>query len=102
MGDIDDIAPPQAKSSKNDKESQRLESQYDIIVPELYPLIAQQHQMKLEEEEDPYERVGRKKKQRFNLFFIILINRKKPKVFVQKQSHVFKHFERNLFISKND
>jgi hypothetical protein len=57
MGDKDDIPSPNAKSAKNDKEAQRLESQYDIIVPELYPLIAQQHQMKLEEEEDPYEKV---------------------------------------------
>ncbi len=57
MGDKEDTPPPQPKSAKNDKEAQRIESQYDIIVPELYPLIAQQHQMKLEEEEDPYERV---------------------------------------------
>ena len=40
------------------KKMQRIESQYDIIVPELYPLIAQQHQLKLEEEEDPYEKVN--------------------------------------------
>ena len=58
MGDKDDIPQPAQKSSKNDKENQRLESQYDIIVPELYPLIAQQHQLKLEEEDDPYERVS--------------------------------------------
>ncbi len=58
MGDKDDASPPPLKTSKNDKENQRLESQYDIIVPELYPLIAQQHQMKLEEEEDPYEKVN--------------------------------------------
>ncbi len=58
MGDKEDTAPPPPKNTKNDKETQRLESQYDIIVPELYPLIAQQHQMKLEEEDDPYERVN--------------------------------------------
>jgi hypothetical protein len=58
MGDKEDVAPPQLKTAKNDKETQRLESQYDIIVPELYPLIAQQHQLKLEEEEDPYEKVN--------------------------------------------
>ena len=58
MGDKDDIPQPAQKSSKNDKENQRLESQYDILVPELYPLIAQQHQMKLEEEDDPYEKVS--------------------------------------------
>lgn len=57
MGDRDDTAPPQTTKGKNDKETQRLDSQYDIIVTELYPLIAQQHQMKLEEEEDPYEKV---------------------------------------------
>ncbi|CAF1217575.1 unnamed protein product [Rotaria magnacalcarata] len=56
MGDKEDITPPPTKGTKNDKEAQRLESQYDIIVPELYPIIAQQHQMKLEEEEDPYEK----------------------------------------------
>jgi hypothetical protein len=57
MGDKEDAAPLPPKTAKNDKETQRLASQYDIIVPELYPLIAQQHQLKLEEEEDPYERV---------------------------------------------
>ncbi|CAF3943400.1 unnamed protein product [Rotaria sp. Silwood2] len=56
MGDKDDVSPPVGKSSKNDKESQRLESQYDILVSELYPIIVQQHQMKLEEEKDPYEK----------------------------------------------
>ena len=108
MGDKDDVSPPQPKSGKSDKETQRLESQYDIIVPELYPLIAQQHQMKLEEEEDPYEKV----KSLSSFFFIeyieresglsLLINRKKRKDFVQKQWHVFKHFEKNPFILKND
>lgn len=58
MGDKDDVEQPQPKSAKNDKEAQRIESQYDIIVPELYPLIAQQHQLKLDEEEDPYEKVN--------------------------------------------
>ena len=57
MGDKEDNAAPPAKSGKNDKETQRLDSQYDIIVSELYPLIAQQHQIRLEEEEDPYEKV---------------------------------------------
>ncbi|CAF3603065.1 unnamed protein product [Adineta steineri] len=56
MGDKDDVTPPPPKTAKNDKEALRLESQYDILVPELYPLIAQQHQLKLEEEEDPYEK----------------------------------------------
>jgi hypothetical protein len=65
MGDKEDTAPPPPKNTKNDKETQRLESQYDIIVPELYPLIAQQHQMKLEEEEDPYEKV--------NSFFLYIL-----------------------------
>jgi hypothetical protein len=102
MGDKDDVTPPPPKSAKNDKEAQRLESQYDIIVPELYPLISQQHQMKLEEEEDPYERVE------FILYIIFLFfsygnkNRKKRKDFVKKQWLVFKHFEKNLFILKND
>jgi len=101
MGDKEDITPPQPKSAKNDKEAQRLESQYDIIVPELYPLIAQQHQMKLEEEEDPYEKV------KFILYRIFRFfygnkNRKKRKDFVKKQWLVFKHFEKNLFILKND
>jgi hypothetical protein len=57
MGDKEDVPAPPPKSAKNDKEAQRLESQYDILVSELYPLIAQQHQLKLEEEEDPYEKV---------------------------------------------
>ena len=57
MGDKDDVPPPPPRTTKNDKEAQRLESQYDILVSELYPLIAQQHQLKLEEEEDPYEKV---------------------------------------------
>jgi hypothetical protein len=56
MGDKDDVEPPTPKS-KSDKETQRLESRFDIIVSELYPLIAQQHQMKLEED-DPYEKVN--------------------------------------------
>lgn len=57
MGDKEDVVPPPVKGTKNDKETQRFESQYDIIVTELYPIIVQQHQMKLEEEEDPYEKV---------------------------------------------
>ncbi|CAF3613901.1 unnamed protein product [Rotaria sp. Silwood1] len=56
MGDKDDTNPPVVKSSKNDKESQILDSQYDILVSELYPIIVQQYQMKLEEEKDPYEK----------------------------------------------
>jgi hypothetical protein len=66
MGDKDDVTAPPPKTTKNDKEALRLESQYDIIVPELYPLIAQQHQMKLEEEEDPYEKVN-------DFFHVILL-----------------------------
>ena len=58
MGDLEDINSPVTKNSKHDKETQRLESQYDIIVPELYVLIAQQHQLKLEEENDPHEKVA--------------------------------------------
>ena len=57
MGDKEDIAPLPPKTAKNDKETQRLESQFDIVVPELYPLIAQQHQLKLDEEQDPHEKV---------------------------------------------
>ncbi|CAF1183362.1 unnamed protein product [Rotaria sordida] len=58
MGDKEDVSLPQptGKNTKNDKESSTLESQYDIIVSELYPIIVQQHQMKLEEEKDPYEK----------------------------------------------
>ncbi len=67
MGDKEDATPPPPKTTKNDKEAQRLESQYDIIVSELYPLIAQQHQLKLEEEEDPYEKV------RFRYFILYVI-----------------------------
>jgi hypothetical protein len=101
MGDKDDIAPPQPKNAKNDKEQQRLESQYDIIVPELYPLIAQQHQMKLEEEEDPYEKVNFCFRSFAYVSFLVLIHRKKAKEFVRKQWLVFKHFEKNPFILKN-
>ena len=57
MGDKEDVEPIPQKTTKNDKEEKRLESQYDIIVSELYPLIAQQHQLKIEEEDDPYEKV---------------------------------------------
>ena len=57
MGDKEDVTPPAIKTGRNDKEGQRLESQYDILVAELYPLIVQQYQLKLEEEEDPYEKV---------------------------------------------
>jgi hypothetical protein len=57
MGDKDDVSPPAIKTGRNDKEGQRLESQYDILAAELYPLIVQQYQLKLEEEEDPYEKV---------------------------------------------
>ena len=46
MDDKEDITSSILKSSKN-----------DILVPELYSLIALQHQMKLEEKKDPYERV---------------------------------------------
>jgi len=75
MGDKDDVTPPPPKSAKNDKEAQRLESQYDIIVPELYPLIAQQHQMKLEEEEDPYEKVKFILYRIFRFFMVIKIEK---------------------------
>jgi hypothetical protein len=57
MGDKDDVEPPKARSGKNDKETQRIESQYDILVSELYISIVQQHQFKLDEENDPYEKV---------------------------------------------
>lgn len=56
MGDKEDSEPP-PQLKKNDKEAARWASQYDIIVSELYPWIAQQYQMKLDEEEDPYEKV---------------------------------------------
>lgn len=55
MGDKEDSEPP-PQGKKNDKEAARWASQYDIIVSELYPWIAQQYQMKLDEEEDPYEK----------------------------------------------
>ena len=100
MGDKEDVTPPQPKSAKNDKEAQRLESQYDILVPELYPLIAQQHQIKLEEEEDPYEKVTS---------FVdcnpselsLLTTRKKTKAFVPKPSLVFGRSTRSPSIWKN-
>ena len=57
MGDKEDIETLPTRSGKNDKEMQRLESQYDILVSELYPIIAHEHQTKLEEEEDPFEKV---------------------------------------------
>ena len=57
MGDKEDFEPPPPRTGKNDKEAARLASQYDIIASELYPWIAQQYQIKLDEEEDPYEKV---------------------------------------------
>ena len=56
MGDKEDFEPP-PQAKKNDKEAARWASQYDIIVSELYPWIAQQYQIKLDEEDDPYEKV---------------------------------------------
>lgn len=58
MGDKEDLEPPPQGKSKNDKEAERWASQYDIIVSELYPWIAQQYQMKMDEEDDPYEKVS--------------------------------------------
>ncbi|CAF1598804.1 unnamed protein product [Adineta ricciae] len=84
MDDKEDITSPTPTSSKNDEENQRLESQDDIIVPELYSLIAQQHQMKVEKEDDPYERKNSKDNGAFNKKLAYLEERlKKENPFIE-------------------
>lgn len=65
MGDKEDVQPNVGQNGKNDKDTQRTQSQYDILVSELYPIIAHEHQSKLEEEEDPFEKV------RLNSVFLV-------------------------------
>ncbi|CAF1467081.1 unnamed protein product, partial [Didymodactylos carnosus] len=56
MGDKDDVETPRSTEKKDDKELKRLDSQYEIMIPVLYPLIAHQLEIKLEEQDDPHER----------------------------------------------